>query len=401
MHDNQSLSYGLLRVQQLGLPVVATVHHPIHIDRDLELAAAHSSWERLRLRRWYSFLWMQGIVSRRLPLLISVSESSARATQRAFRVPRYRIRTVFNGVDSEAFRAPSHARRRASRVVVVSSAGTPIKGLAHLYGAVERLVHRRPVEALIVGNPKDRQRTGADLRRRRIEGQVRFLGKLDHEALVEAYSTATVAVLPSLYEGFGLPAAEAMACQAPVVAYAAGALPEIIGTDGEAGRLVSIGDEEALADAIDGLLDDPAAAARMGRPGGGHSFDAFHRGASLVVALDLDGEALGTTLRMLGGMRKQGEAAGSYVVVRGDGNRLPLPDESFERLICAETLVHIPSDRAVIAELARVLRPGGRLAVSVPRRYPERPCWALSREYRETPGGHVRIYRASQPVRAI
>ena len=223
VHDNQSLSYGLLGMMRWGLPVVATVHHPIHIDRDLKLAAASSSRERLRLRRWYSFLAMQGFVSRRLPLLISVSESSARESTRAFGLQRERVRTVHNGVDSEQFRASPGARRHPARVVVVNSADTALKGLAHLYGAIERLACRRPVEVLVVGEPRDRSGTETDLRRRGIDGHLRFLGRLDRRELVEVYSGATVAVLPSLYEGFGFPAAEAMACEVPVVAYDTGA----------------------------------------------------------------------------------------------------------------------------------------------------------------------------------
>ncbi|MEE8422195.1 MAG: methyltransferase domain-containing protein [Dehalococcoidia bacterium] len=134
---------------------------------------------------------------------------------------------------------------------------------------------------------------------------------------------------------------------------------------------------------------------------GRHSFEAYRRGASLVVALDLDAEALASTGRMFRAMRAGGEARGRAAAVRGDANRLPFPDASFDRVICSETLEHIHTDRVAIKELARVLRPGGRLGVSVPRHFPEQICWALSRDYRETPGGHVRIYRASQLERAI
>ncbi|MDP6606695.1 MAG: methyltransferase domain-containing protein [Dehalococcoidia bacterium] len=134
---------------------------------------------------------------------------------------------------------------------------------------------------------------------------------------------------------------------------------------------------------------------------GRHSFEAYRRGASLVVALDLDAGAVTSTARMLRTMRAEGEAGRQAAAVNGDANRLPFPDAAFDRVICSETLEHIDSDRVAIAELARVLRPGGRVGISVPRRFPEQVCWALSREYRETPGGHVRIYRASQLERAV
>ena len=134
---------------------------------------------------------------------------------------------------------------------------------------------------------------------------------------------------------------------------------------------------------------------------GRHSYEAFRLGASLVVALDMDGDALASTDRMLRMMRAEGQADGRFAVLRGDANRLPFPDASFDRVICAETLEHIPTDGVAIEELQRVLRPGGRLGVTVPRRFPEQICWALSREYREAPGGHVRIYRASQLAGAL
>lgn len=128
---------------------------------------------------------------------------------------------------------------------------------------------------------------------------------------------------------------------------------------------------------------------------GRHSFEALRRGAE-VVALDIDHDAVAQTRAIASTMTATGEAPAAWVTVRGDANRLPFPDASFDRVICAETLEHLPSDGVAIEELARVLRPGGRLAVTVPRRWPERICWALSDEYHEVAGGHVRIYRASE-----
>jgi glycosyltransferase involved in cell wall biosynthesis len=267
VHDNQSLSYGLLALHLAGVPVAATVHHPIHIDRDYAIEAAESMGERLKIRRWYSFLRMQGVVARRLPMVITVSESSRRDTQRAFRIPPERLRTVYNGVDADRFAAPEDARRHPDRIVVVNSADQPVKGIAQLYPVLERLAAKRPIEATIVGEPRDRQATDAELRRRGLQGRVRFLGTVSHEELVRAYATSSVAVVPSLYEGFGLPAAEAMACALPVVAFDAGALPEVIGEDGEAGRIVPAFDQELMARAICEVLDDPDDAIRMGMAG--------------------------------------------------------------------------------------------------------------------------------------
>lgn len=267
VHDNQSLSYPLLALPRMGLPVVATVHHPIHVDRDLQLAATPSWRDRWRLRRWYSFLWMQGIVSRRMPLLITPSENSRRDIGRTHHVPVERIRRVYIGVESDRFRRTNGAKPHPHRVIVVTSADTALKGLSDFYGAIERIACTRPIEVQVVGAPRDAEATEADLRRRGIADQVKFLGKVSHERLVEAYASASVAVLPSQYEGFGLPAVEAMSCEVPVVAYNTSSLPEVIGTDGVAGRLAPLGDQEALAREICGYLDDPEAAFRAGRAG--------------------------------------------------------------------------------------------------------------------------------------
>ena len=133
---------------------------------------------------------------------------------------------------------------------------------------------------------------------------------------------------------------------------------------------------------------------------GRHAFEAFRRGAS-VVAVDWGASEVETTKRWLGAIAEAGEAGrdaegrvARAEVVRGDLRALPVPDASVDRVIASEVLEHIPDDVAALAEIARVLKPGGRVAVTVPRYGPERICWALSDEYHANEGGHVRIYRA-------
>jgi glycosyltransferase involved in cell wall biosynthesis len=265
VHDNQSLGFGLLRLKARGLTVVATIHHPIHIDRAFALAAARSRWERWGVGNWYWFLWMQGIVARRLPLLITVSQRACADVVRYMGVDARKLRVVANGVDAQAFRPLPGVERHPRRLILVNSADMPIKGLQHFYEAMARVAAQRPVEVVVVGE----KRPGhlAYLTRYRLDGRVRFLGRLETEDLVREYSKAALAICPSLYEGFGLPAAEAMACGVPVVAFAAGALPEVVGDDGEAGCLVPCYDAEAMARAIVELLDDPERRARMGEAG--------------------------------------------------------------------------------------------------------------------------------------
>ncbi len=133
---------------------------------------------------------------------------------------------------------------------------------------------------------------------------------------------------------------------------------------------------------------------------GRHAFEAYRRGAR-VVAVDRGVSEVETTKRWLGAMAEAGEGgvsgdgeAARYAVVRADLLALPFPDGSVDRVIASEVLEHIPDDTTAIAEIARVLKPGGTVAVTVPRYGPERVCWALSDAYHANEGGHVRIYRA-------
>jgi len=135
---------------------------------------------------------------------------------------------------------------------------------------------------------------------------------------------------------------------------------------------------------------------------GRHAFEALRRGAR-VVALDLSAEDLRQARDWLGAMALAGEAgpAGAAIAVRGNALALPFADATFDRVIVAEVLEHVPEDAAAIAEVRRVLKPGGTVAVTVPRWYPERVCWALSEEYHSNPGAHVRIYRGSELRRKL
>jgi SAM-dependent methyltransferase len=135
----------------------------------------------------------------------------------------------------------------------------------------------------------------------------------------------------------------------------------------------------------------------MGCGAGRHAFEMYRRGAD-VVALDQDADELATVGEWFAAMRAEGSVpeGAEADVKQGDALDLPYPDGEFDRVVAAEVLEHIPDDETAIAELARVLRPGGTLAVTVPRWLPEKVCWALSDEYHEVEGGHVRIYRGDE-----
>jgi glycosyltransferase involved in cell wall biosynthesis len=265
IHDNQSLSYGVLKLQHAGFPLVTTVHHPITHDLRIALAAARTLPERLLVRRWHAFLRMQGRVIRRLRHLITVSQRSREDIARDFGLPTERIDLIYNGIDTAVFRPHDDIRRLPRRLMATASADAPLKGLRYLLKAYAALLHDYPdLELLVVGKPQPGGKTEQLIRRLGLEDKLRFVSGISTGEMVRYYAEATLAVVPSIYEGFGLPAGEAMACGVPVVSTDGGALPEIIG---DAGVIVPAADAEALAAAIARLLEDPAARERLSRMG--------------------------------------------------------------------------------------------------------------------------------------
>ena len=265
VHDNQTLAYGTLEIERAGLPLVTTIHHPITFDRTVDLAAATTLRRRLTLRRWYGFLRMQRKVARQLGVVLCPSESSARDVVTEFGLDPARTQVVPLGVDS-VFRPPT-APRVPGRIVAMASADTPLKGIATLLEAFAKLRTERDVELLLISKPKPGGQTERLIDRLSVGDSVRFVNGISDAELADVVGSAEVACVPSLYEGFSLPTVEAMACETPLVVSRAGAIPEVIGLDGECADLVTPGDVGELAAALEGLLDDPARRARMGAAG--------------------------------------------------------------------------------------------------------------------------------------
>jgi glycosyltransferase involved in cell wall biosynthesis len=266
VHDNQVLAHGMLDLERLGLPVVTTIHHPITVDRRLDLAAATTWRRKLTLRRWYGFLRMQTIVARRARLVLTPSDSSRRDIVTDFGVDPGRIRVIPLGVD-EGFRPPT-APRVPGRIVAMASADAPMKGIATLLEAFAKLrTERDHLQLLLVSKPRPGGHTERIVDRLAIGDHVRFVHGVGDVELVEIMGSAEVACVPSLYEGFSLPTAELMACGTPLVVSDAGAIPEVVGPDGLCADLVRPGDVGALAGALARLLDDPARRERYGEAG--------------------------------------------------------------------------------------------------------------------------------------
>jgi glycosyltransferase involved in cell wall biosynthesis len=266
VHDNQSLGYGLLGLARLGLPLVTTVHHPVQIDRRLELAAA-VGFRRLSLRRWYGFTRMQRRVAKHLRHVITVSESSRAEITEQLRIPAERIRVVGVGADVGVFHPDPSVPRVPDRIVTTASADVPLKGLLPLVEAVAKVRTERPAELVVVGSARRGGPVAEAISRYDLHDAVRFTGRLTEAELATELRRAALVVVPSLFEGFSLPLVEAMACGTPVVATTGGALPEVAGRHGETALLVPPGDPQALADAIVLMLADDALRARLGAAG--------------------------------------------------------------------------------------------------------------------------------------
>jgi MMP alpha-(1->4)-mannosyltransferase len=276
IHDNQCLGSGLLGMMDDGWPVLATLHHPITVDRDLDLEYATSAWRRLTLRRWYGFLGMQTQVARAIPRVVTVSESSKRDIVRQMDVRPDRLHVVAVGVDPKVFRPVPEIPRVPGRLMTTTSSDVPMKGLVPLLEAMAKVrTERDDVELVIIGKPKGKSKIPGIIDRLGLTNAVRFVSGVSTERIVELYAEAEVAVVPSLYEGFSLPAVEAMACGVPLVATTGGALPEVVGTDGETGLLVPPGDPGALAGTLLRALGDADLRDRIGAAGRKRALDNF------------------------------------------------------------------------------------------------------------------------------
>jgi glycosyltransferase involved in cell wall biosynthesis len=267
MHDNQSLGPGLLELRE-RVPVVATVHHPITVDRRIAYQASNDAVQRFGLMRWYSFLSKQTRVARRLDRILTVSEASRRDIAHEYEVPSYRMRVVGNGINLDVFHPIEGVQRATNRLITTLSADAPLKGFRYLAEALHEVRKRNSdVTLTVIGKPGHNTETQQLLDRLGLTRAVRFTGFVEDQEIARHYAESTIAVVPSLYEGFGFPAGEAMACEVPVVSTRGGALPEVVGDDGACGLLVPTRDALSLARAIESLLADPQRRIALGKAG--------------------------------------------------------------------------------------------------------------------------------------
>jgi glycosyltransferase involved in cell wall biosynthesis len=264
VHDNQSLSYGIRSLAR-RIPTVATIHHPITVDRRLAVRAASSVWRKAQQLRWYAFIGMQKRVTPSLHRIITVSQCARNDIAREFNLSASKFTVVSNGIDTDCFHPLPGVARQPFRLIATASSDVPLKGLAYLLRAVALLAPVYPgLQLIVVGRPNENSPVRSLIGQLGIESRVRFIGGIDQAEYLRQYARAWAAVVPSLYEGFGLPAGEAMACGIPVISTTGGALPEVVG---DAGMLVPPADPQALARAIETVCTRPDLAGKLGRGG--------------------------------------------------------------------------------------------------------------------------------------
>ena len=254
VHDNQSLCFGTLQLQKMSVPIITTIHHPITSDLRIALQSAETWKLRLLIKRWYSFLKMQKRVVKQLDNLVTVSHASRRDIATDFAIAETKLNIIHNGIDTSVFRPIPAIEPDEFNVMATASADVPLKGLDYLIRAISILANEIPeLKLTVLGKLKEDGKTAKLIRQLGLENRIHFYSGLSSQEIAELYAKASCAVVPSIYEGFGLPAGEAMACGVPVITTNGGALPEVVG---DAGITVQTRDHIALADAIRTLLGD-------------------------------------------------------------------------------------------------------------------------------------------------
>jgi glycosyltransferase involved in cell wall biosynthesis len=266
VHDNQTLSYGVWAAKATGFPLVATIHHPLSYDLKNQLRQAKSTYEKARRILWSPWI-MQEVVAKRADRIICVSETSRVDVEEAFDLNPAHVRTVYNGVDTDAFRPLPGVERLPNKLLYVGNSEDRNKGARYFLKALDLLKDEIDFQVTFVDNFKHNLKLAPRLvDEYGLNSRVTFTGRIPREDLVRHYNDAKLLVTSSVHEGFGLPLAEAMSCGAPVIGTEIGAYREIV-EHGKSGWLVPPSSPEALAEAIRMMWNDPELRHRLGDGG--------------------------------------------------------------------------------------------------------------------------------------
>ncbi len=294
VHDNQCLAYGIGKIARELFPTIATIHHPITVDRREEFKAAKSVCQKFKISRWYTFIKMQVKVARSLSHIVTVSEFTKKDIASEFSIDENKFRVVHNGINNEYFYPVQNGTRPDNSIIVTNSADMPLKGLNYLLKAVAEIRKKQSVNLTVIGEPKKNGIIEKLVAKLKIGDIVNFTGRIANEDFAGYYAKATIAVVPSLYEGFGIPAVEAMACGVPLITTSGGALPEVVG---DAGIIVPPADASALAGAITYLFNNPDERKKYAKAGLGRVNSVFSWPKAAQEVVDIYREAIDANRR--------------------------------------------------------------------------------------------------------
>lgn len=290
LHDNQCLGYGFLMIKSLGIPFISTIHHPLSIDRSTWFEYPSDFYLKIKRILYYPLV-MQKIVSNRMDMIVTVSHDSAKEINKAFNVPMEKIRVVYNGLDPGIFRPMPSVKKKKNSLIFVGNVEDRKKGVIYLIKALGMIKNRAALTIVDGGTPA-RSLIPQMIEKFGVNGRVTFTGKIPVERLNSLYSESEIALSPSIYEGFGFPAAEAMACGLPLISADGGALPEVAGEHMKTAYIVPARDAGAIAAGIDYLMDNPRAREKMGKAAREHILKNFTWEKAGRMMMDVYWEAI-------------------------------------------------------------------------------------------------------------
>jgi len=264
IHDNQSLCYELINIQK-EIPLVTTIHHPITRDRRLALEAAATWKERLSINRWHSFLRMQKKVAPQLNRIVCPSNQSKADVIEELKVNEENIDVVLNGIDLDSFTRDERVEQKPYRIITTASADVPLKGLKFLIEAMTEIIEEIPeAHLMVLGRAKEKGDIAKQISRLNLEEKISFRSGLSQSEVVSLYLSSHICVIPSLYEGFGFGAGEAMACGLPLISTQSGGLKEVIGQEAV---IIEAASSEAIVKAVKDLFSNKEKQLALSRAG--------------------------------------------------------------------------------------------------------------------------------------
>ena len=251
--DNQSLSYGMLEIQN-RFPFIEIIHHPITFDYKYELASSKKIKYKVSRYRWYSFLKMQKKVAPKINRIISPSQSSKDGIIKEFQCNEKNITVINNGLDADEFRPILKSTRNPYRLITTASADVPLKGLDYSLKALKDLKSDFPkMHLIVIGSIKENGHTERLINELDIKDSVFFKSNITKAQITELYSTSSIAIVSSLYEGFGYPVIEAMSCEVPLIATNISSIPELVN---DYATLVNSKNHKMISDSVKEIIMD-------------------------------------------------------------------------------------------------------------------------------------------------